>query len=1343
MKTRTRTTTKVAPKSPQPSLTTTLERHSISPELTPSQVKSFSSANGDSNRYSHNLSHISPFRPASRQIIISGERDSKALFEQLETKNFSQAIVQPRSNSFISQINSLSATNELKIQGGWLKKTWNKAKGAVSKGFDWVAEKIVKPIKRAAERLLNSLKQQGKRFVNKLKSSAKGLLGKAKQKILNFIRKIQQAVKKLILKARKLANKVITKAKRYAMKVAKQVGRAAKKLLSHARNLASKYAQKMLKLTHYFLKIGNPQKAQKLIQNLNQFAGKIVDWATKKIMGLVRRATAIVTKVMQQATRQLSRLIQSAAGGVQRLVKQVTSATQKLINGAIQRVENLVRQAGNITQLFNQIKGKLNGILGPARGKANWLIDSMMKAADGILRGFLMPLAKQAGSWMRSLLRPAMKLVSGMLNKATAGITRGIKAATNKLTQSMQWLIGSIKKLLELYVEKVLKAQLQLGATIVKRVIDGVIKAIEKIILEPLKAFFEFMTLISQILAKAAGVIDKILAHPVNFIKNLFSGVKQGLSGFVSRIGIHLEKGLQTFLFGPIAETGVEIPKTLDLSGLLTVVAQLSGLSYNRIRERAAGKLGEEKVAFLEGGVSAIQNGNLGEFAQEQAQSYADNQMAAVKEKAGPLGRIVDIFKLLREGPSGIVKYFQELDFNSLITGIIGEIKEYLIQEIVQKAVIQVVAYLTPGAGWLKAAIDALRVMYALFIQRAQQVKEILDGFTDSIVNIAKRAIAPAVKRLEGALGKSLPVLIGVLADYLGIGGIPQKIQGFIKKGQKWVDANVLPIIDKILDKIAAIFAKLPSMNVADYLPRGMGMGKERLYAGLRKSLSQFTNQPFENFEQAQTVVNSVGETFKFMGLNSLNLEPAKEDHTGHTYNVIAMKLLPGRKPVINANPIRISRKPSIYGARKSQNRPVILKNKISGMSKNYAIKSHLNLKKNSFSMNKVNPISKTNSILQRNQIQKNIAEVKVKNNHSSNVTGQVIITNRTNQTVDYKVVRYNHQNQKRVYQKLSLPPNKTHDFTGKYSFTSKDIGSNRKVGIYLHGLSWWSVSQETLPLSFELSTGDAQVPVLGLDSKSLKKPSAQQESKIRQGEVTASSLNVRENAGTQFKTVGDSLSRGKIVNIYEEKNGWYRIGNKRWVSGKYVYIASQVQQNSQKAEFSEPNADQKNKSTVKPNWLSIAEGEIGIKEIKGNKHNRKILEYHQTTGKFSDDETPWCSSFVNWVMEKAGYKGTGSAKALSWQNWGKDVGQPVYGSIAVFSWGGGKGHVGFVVGKSGNNISVLGGNQKDQVNVSTFSTSKIVAYVVPKNYSLSNSAYNLENIKTSDNEVGNFTNTR
>ncbi len=145
-----------------------------------------------------------------------------------------------------------------------------------------------------------------------------------------------------------------------------------------------------------------------------------------------------------------------------------------------------------------------------------------------------------------------------------------------------------------------------------------------------------------------------------------------------------------------------------------------------------------------------------------------------------------------------------------------------------------------------------------------------------------------------------------------------------------------------------------------------------------------------------------------------------------------------------------------------------------------------------------------------------------------------------------------------------------------------------------------------------------------------------------------------------------------------------------------------------------------------KPQWIKVAEGEKGVKETKGAQHNPRVLEYHATTGGFKDDETPWCASFVNWVMEKAGQPSVGGtgARAINWAKYGKKLDKPAYGSIGVLSYGGGKGHVGFVVGKQGNNILLLGGNQGDMVKISTFGMNKFMAFVVPNSYDVPANAY-------------------
>jgi len=138
-----------------------------------------------------------------------------------------------------------------------------------------------------------------------------------------------------------------------------------------------------------------------------------------------------------------------------------------------------------------------------------------------------------------------------------------------------------------------------------------------------------------------------------------------------------------------------------------------------------------------------------------------------------------------------------------------------------------------------------------------------------------------------------------------------------------------------------------------------------------------------------------------------------------------------------------------------------------------------------------------------------------------------------------------------------------------------------------------------------------------------------------------------------------------------------------------------------------------------KPSWLLIAEGELGVKEIFGTKHNPKIIEYHSiTTVKATDDETSWCASFTGWCLEKAGIKSTKSAAARSYLNWGKKLDKPEIGCIVVFKRGTSptQGHVGFYVGETEKFIMVLGGNQSDSVRISNYPKSDFLDYRWPEN---------------------------
>ena len=60
---------------------------------------------------------------------------------------------------------------------------------------------------------------------------------------------------------------------------------------------------------------------------------------------------------------------------------------------------------------------------------------------------------------------------------------------------------------------------------------------------------------------RAAGVVGEIIKRPVGFLGNLIDGVKGGILKFKDNILTHLRKGLMGWLFGSLAEGGVELPE--------------------------------------------------------------------------------------------------------------------------------------------------------------------------------------------------------------------------------------------------------------------------------------------------------------------------------------------------------------------------------------------------------------------------------------------------------------------------------------------------------------------------------------------------------------------------------------------------------------------------------------------------------------------------------------------------------------------------------------------------------------------------------------------------------------
>lgn len=92
-----------------------------------------------------------------------------------------------------------------------------------------------------------------------------------------------------------------------------------------------------------------------------------------------------------------------------------------------------------------------------------------------------------------------------------------------------------------------------------------------------------------------------------------------------------------------------------------------------------------------------------------------------------------------------------------------------------------------------------------------------------------------------------------------------------------------------------------------------------------------------------------------------------------------------------------------------------------------------------------------------------------------------------------------------------------------------------------------------------------------------------------------------------------------------------------------------------------------------------------------------------------SGDRTAWCAAFVNFCLQRAGVKGSGSASSGTFRCWSNESTSPSIGDLVVLRERGseqncvGSGHVGFFVSQTDKIVTILGGNQGNRINEQNF----------------------------------------
>ena len=337
--------------------------------------------------------------------------------------------------------------------------------------------------------------------------------------------------------------------------------------------------------------------------------------------------------------------------------------------------------------------------------------------------------------------------------KAAEGIKGKFESLEQSISDKQGELVDSLAKKYNDNLQKV-NARIEEMKAANQGLVDSVIGAIKGVI----QTIRQLKDMLLNVLSRAAAAIGSIIAHPIRFLGHLVDAGILGFNNFKDHIVDHLKEGFMQWLFGAVAATGIQLPKSFDLAGILSLVLQVLGLTYANIRARAVNILGEKVVKALE--------------------------------------TAAEIFKvLITKGPGGLWEYIKD-QLGNLVDTVIDQIKSFIMEKVIIAGITWLIGLLNPASAFVKAC-KAIYDIIMFFVERGSQILDLVNAIIDSITAIASGNIASAAAFIEKSLARAIPVIIGFLASLLGVGGISEKIKEVIDKIRKPIN----DVIDWVINK--------------------------------------------------------------------------------------------------------------------------------------------------------------------------------------------------------------------------------------------------------------------------------------------------------------------------------------------------------------------------------------------------------------------------------------------------------------------------------------------------------------------------------------------------------------
>jgi hypothetical protein len=298
---------------------------------------------------------------------------------------------------------------------------------------------------------------------------------------------------------------------------------------------------------------------------------------------------------------------------------------------------------------------------------------------------------------------------------------------------------------------------------------------------------------ILAILKRGRDTFLTIVRNPVGFLGNLLGAVGRGIAQFRTNILSHLRQGVISWLTGPVAAAGVQMPEQWDLRGIIWFVLQILGLTWPRVRQKLVRLMGDRVVATLESGFQLIQ------------EIRERGLVQALRD------RVTEFFGQLREAA-------------------LGSIRSFIQQRLVMAGIQQLISLLSPVGAVIQAIVKTYTTIQ-FFIARFNQILDLVESIVNSIAAIAAGSIGAAANFIERTMARTIPVILDFLARFIGLGDVGGHVQRTIQGLQTRVDQ----MLDRAVEWIRTMAQRLVQTGVPSDPRQRLRLGLDAAAAAIRR----------------------------------------------------------------------------------------------------------------------------------------------------------------------------------------------------------------------------------------------------------------------------------------------------------------------------------------------------------------------------------------------------------------------------------------------------------------------------------------------------------------------------